>query len=94
MRICDLALNGLQNHQDLLDEKDLNVLLYGKFHNPMLGLVGAHILFQKPELSPRIEIVLRNLDHLLPESADVAALVRLAQLRGKRLNSTNLQCFG
>jgi hypothetical protein len=82
MRICDLALNGLQNHQDLLDERDLNVLLYGKFHNPMLGLVGAHILFQKPELSPRIEIVLRNLDRLLPESADVAALVRLAQLKG------------
>jgi Caspase domain len=85
-RICDLALNGLQNHQDLLEPKDLRVLLYGKFQNPMLGIVAAHILLQKQGVPPGIETILSNLDRLLPESIDVAALILLAQSRGIRFD--------
>jgi hypothetical protein len=40
----DLALTGLQNNQGFLSKKELDLLLYGKFRNPVLGLVGAHIL--------------------------------------------------
>jgi hypothetical protein len=86
MRACDVALNGLQNHQNLLDVRALDDLLHGKFHNPMLGLVGAHVLLQKPDLDPRIAVVLRNLQILLPDSADVAALVRRAELKGAKLD--------
>jgi len=44
---ADVALNGLQNNRDLLTESALNLLLNGKFENPMLGLVGAHVLIQR-----------------------------------------------
>ena len=44
---ADVALNGLQNNHDLLTEGALNLLLKGKFENPMLGLVGAHVLIQR-----------------------------------------------
>jgi hypothetical protein len=80
---CDLALNGLQNHQDLLDKKTLDILLHGKFNNPMLGLVGAHILLQRPPTNTgNIIEVLRNLHWLLPESIDLDALACLASAKG------------
>jgi len=44
---ADVALNGLQNKKDLLSEDALNLLLRAKFENPMLGLVGAHVLIQR-----------------------------------------------
>ena len=44
---ADVALNGLQNNHDLLSERALKLLLKIKFENPMLGLVGAHVLIQR-----------------------------------------------
>jgi len=79
---CDLALNGLQNNQDLLDKRSMDILLHGKFNNPMLGLVGAHILLQKSIHSPVVDEVLRNLRWLLPESVDLDALACLARAKG------------
>jgi Caspase domain len=44
---ADMALNGLQSNQDLLTDSALDLLLSGKFENPMLGLVAAHVLLQR-----------------------------------------------
>ena len=46
-RAADIALNGLQSSRDLLSENALQLLLHGKFDNPILGLVGAHVLVQR-----------------------------------------------
>jgi hypothetical protein len=98
---ADMALNGLQSNRDLLTDVALDRLLIGKFENPMLGLVAAHVLLQrrqafqtrlsledrKPKAEEQkqnnqqqrtIQVVLRNLDRLLPGSPDVAALNLLA----------------
>jgi hypothetical protein len=81
----DIALNGIQNHSDLLSNEALDLLLHGKFRDPMLGLVGAHVLLQRQSAHDRIKIVLRNLANLLPQSVDVAALEILARSRKVKL---------
>jgi hypothetical protein len=72
----DAALAGLQNRTDLLLREQRRLLLYGKFDNPMLGLVGAHVLLQARDVDRRqIETVLDNLGWLLGQDApDVRAL--------------------
>lgn len=86
----DLALDGFQNDIETLPDDELRRLLGGKFSNPMLGIVGAHILLQRlsrqaamgrsPNTADRslLEVVLGNLGYLLPGAADVAALQLLA----------------
>jgi hypothetical protein len=102
---ADVALNGLQTNQDLLNSRSLQLLLSGKFDNPMLGLVAAHVLLQrrksfsesilrKSRLSKEekqqqdrdestIKIVLQNLNRLLPNSPDVAALELFAGIKSE-----------
>ena len=46
-KTADVALNGLQSGRDLLSDSALRLLLSGKFDNPILGLVGAHVLIQR-----------------------------------------------
>lgn len=78
----DMALDGLQNNRFELPREIERTLLYGKFENPMMGLLGAHYLLQHPEGTSEQEMqgqnmasmVLENLDYLLPGSPDVAAL--------------------
>jgi Caspase domain len=54
---ADVALNGLQSNQDLLTDGALKHLLYGKFENPMLGLVAAHVLLQRQrDLQTRLSL--------------------------------------
>ncbi len=86
----DLALDGFQSGVETLTDNELQGLLSGKFSNPMLGVVGAHILLQRTthqkevEASPRIDardkltVVINNLENMLPGSPDVAALRLLA----------------
>ena len=53
----DLALNDLQNNQSSLSEGSLRLLLHAKFLNPMLGLVGAHVVLRRQEsLSARLRL--------------------------------------
>ena len=76
----DAALSGLQNGTDTLPASQRQYLLYGKFDNPMLGLVGAYSLlrFGTPERA-QIEMILGNLQSLLgPRQPDVQALELLA----------------
>lgn len=81
----DLALGALQAGAGSLPEDHLHVLLSGKFTNPMFGIVGAHLLLQERQRGPSsqpdpglLEMVLGNLESLLPGAADVAALRLLA----------------
>lgn len=88
----DVALNGLQNNALELPKQIERMLLYGKFDNPMLGLLGAHYLLNHPDASTTdlnqetrwqdmAYMVLSNMRHLLPDSPDVAALRFKAALR-------------
>lgn len=81
----DLALGALHAGVHSLPEDQLHILLSGKFTNPMFGIVGAHILLQQWQRGPSsrrdpglLEMVLGNLEGLVPGSADVAALRLLA----------------
>jgi hypothetical protein len=81
----EMALNGLHSNVLELPKKIERALLMGKFENPLLGLLGAHYLLNHPDASKSkpdlesswrntAEMVLFNLNNLLNESPDVAAL--------------------
>jgi hypothetical protein len=65
-----------------IDEDLLEDLLWGKYRNPLFGLVGAHFLLRRlatdpsdPMLNQMAETVIRNLSQLLgQESPDIQAL--------------------
>ena len=82
----DSALAGLQNGKNTLLPEERQMLLYGKFDNPMLGLVGAHVLLQDPDADPgTIETVLGNMEYLLgPDAPDNRALSLIAAKRFRR----------
>lgn len=88
----DMALSGLQNNRLELPKQIERMLLYGKFDNPMLGLLGAHYLLNHPDVNATdpgqesrwrdmADKVLSNMGYLLPDSPDVAALRFKAALR-------------
>jgi hypothetical protein len=85
--IADLVTGGRGPDQTTLDD-----LLWGKFRNPLFGLLGAHFLIRKlrrdPEPVPdeleRLAIVAKNLGALLGVNApDVVALRLWRQLISK-----------
>jgi len=81
-RAVDAALGGLQAGRDWIPREAMQLLLHGKFEDPMLGVLGAHILLLRREPpEDTLATVLGNLDGLLPESPDVAALRLLAAER-------------
>lgn len=78
----DMALTGLQNDVEIVPRHVMSDLLNRKFVNPMLGILGAHLLLRRPEPDPgSVEIVLTNLSHLIPDSPDVKALEMMAARR-------------
>ncbi len=78
----DKGLIGLQNNLDLLPRQQMRFLLDGKFENPMLGLIGAHLLLRRQEFDGAfLNFVFNNLDALLPNSPDVQALRVMAASR-------------
>jgi len=83
-RYTELALHSLVNGRSLLsmEEVDTNLLIQ-KFSNPMLGILGCHLLLrQTPIDETMIATVLRNLDGLVPGHPDVVALRVLARQAG------------
>ncbi|MCG5501534.1 hypothetical protein [Ectothiorhodospira lacustris] len=78
----DAGLAGLRDGVDLLPRTERDMLLMGKFDNPMLGLIGAHLLLldSAPDW-PLFQTVLGNLEGLLPGAMDVHALRLAATLR-------------
>jgi hypothetical protein len=76
----ELALWGLRDGRTVLPPDFLDVLLYGKFENPMFGILGAHALLLEPNIDfERFDVVMGNLDQLLPGAPDVAALWALGE---------------
>jgi len=71
-----MGLLGLRLGRDLVPGEVRSELLYGKFHNPMLGLIGAHLLLMAAEPKREyVDMVLGNLRwNLLGDVPDVRAL--------------------
>lgn len=75
----DAALQGLGSRLDLLSPGDRNIAIYGKFENPLLGLIGAHSHFLGTDRKEKLERqVLHNLWDLMPGSPDVIALLLMS----------------
>lgn len=78
----ELAHWGLRMGRSVVPENLLNVLLGTKFVNPMLGIVGAHSLLLRADTDPGLlEIVLSNLENMVPGHPDVIALRWMAAAR-------------
>ena len=71
----DLALSGLRTGRQVVPDDFLDLLLGSKFQNPMLGIVGAHAIIQRqPRDWKTFDVVVPNLEALIPGHPDVAAL--------------------
>jgi hypothetical protein len=79
---AELALASLRSNRRQLGDEHLHRLLHGKFENPMLGLLGAHMLLERG--SPKRELlaeIIGNLGTLLGSHPDVSALAYIARRR-------------
>jgi hypothetical protein len=89
--VIDMALSGLQNNVALLPKKMLRELINAKFDNPMMGLLGAHLLLKRNDATwGQMDMVLGNLGYLLGEAPDVEALRIMAALRFEKSPPVNL----
>jgi hypothetical protein len=78
----DAALSGLQNGTHTIAFSERQMLLMGKFENPMLGLIGTHLLFRSADATRNAaDEILTNLGRLLGDAPDVRALALLAHHR-------------
>jgi uncharacterized membrane protein YgcG len=73
--VLEAALAGLAEGRLDISQSDIDMLLYGKFTDPMLGIIGAHaLLLGRHPRSNLYDLVIRNLEALIPEHPDVVAL--------------------
>lgn len=78
----ELAILGLREGRSVLPNDLVSVLLGTKFVNPMLGLIGAHSLLLRDALdTDLLNVVLNNLDGMMPGHPDVVALRWMAATR-------------
>lgn len=71
----DLTLGGLRTGNQVVPDDLLDLLLGVKCQNPMLGIVGAHAVIQRRTRDWKtFDLVVQNLENLLPGHPDVAAL--------------------
>ena len=88
-RAVDLALSVLIRGQGAIPLDARQILLEGKFENPMLGLIVAWLLLREADVPQQlVDLVLDNLDRLLPQSPDVQALRAVFASRFPALVST------
>ena len=78
LRLTELARQGLAQGRIPMRSEDLHDMLWAKYENPMLGIIGAHLMLKTPEpdLNMLSEVV-DNLERLVSGHPDVLAL-RLA----------------
>jgi hypothetical protein len=75
----EAALDGLASGRVVLTPNEENELLYAKFENPMLGMIGAYAYILRGQIDyHRLGIISRNLLELLPNSPDARLLAILA----------------
>lgn len=88
----ELSLGGLRSGNLIVPDDLLNLLLNGKFQNPMLGIVGAHAMLQRYEKNWSLfDIVLDNLEKLIPGDPDVIALKLLGRHLRNDMSRANIQ---
>lgn len=81
-RLTELARQGLAQARTPIAADDLQQMLHGKFSNPMLGIFGAWFVLSRPKLDRALlDLVLENLERLIPTHPDVQAL-RIAARHG------------
>lgn len=73
-RLVELARLGLTDRRQVLPH-DVTEMLWAKWRNPMLGILGAHLLLLSPDPNwGLLSTVVRNLRHMLGPHPDVEAL--------------------
>lgn len=73
-RLAEIALDALTQHRAILSEQ-MRQILRDKFEQPLLGLIGAHLLLREPDQAGLFEVVVNNLTDMLGfEHPDVSAL--------------------
>lgn len=73
-RLTELARQGLLEKRPVL-KSEINNMMWQKFENPMLGIMGGHLMLMDP--SPNLEflgVVIENLRAMLRNHPDVEAL--------------------
>jgi hypothetical protein len=101
-RLAEIALDALTQHRAILSDH-LRMMLSGKFEQPLLGLIGAHLLIREGPPGDTFQTVVGNLTKMLgPDHPDVIALTTKLDdvprpvseppmLRGKRSNARSLR---
>jgi hypothetical protein len=75
LRLAEIARQGLADTRPVVSSRDLDTLLRGKFANPMLGILAAHVLLLADPIDEgRVRRVVERLRHLVPGHPDVGAL--------------------
>jgi hypothetical protein len=78
----EAALQGLAHGKLVLSPNWVEDFLYGKFNNPMLGLIGTYALLDQETIDyERLRIIAQNLLQLLPHSPDAKLISLLAELK-------------
>jgi hypothetical protein len=78
----ELGLWSLRDGTGGVADAVVNRLLYAKFQDPLLGIVGAHALLLEEDFDPRqFETILRNLNRIASDHPDVIALGHLVAER-------------
>ena len=77
-RAAEAALAGLRDGASSIGPDTAQLLLYGKFHNPMLGIIGLHTLLvggrSEQVSADYLRMVIGNLRSLVGDHPDVVAL--------------------
>lgn len=73
-RLAEIALDALTQHRSILSQY-MRMLLTEKFQQPLLGIIGAHLLLRDGPPGERFRLVVRNLTRMLgADHPDVIAL--------------------
>lgn len=89
VRLAELARQALAQGRDVISSQLMNELLQGKFNDPMLGIIAAHLLRQRPRPDRELlSVVTGNLLNLFGEHPDVQALLVAGKgLAGRRIEA-------
>ncbi|HVB25629.1 MAG TPA: hypothetical protein VNG51_27075 [Ktedonobacteraceae bacterium] len=80
----EAVLDGLVRNRLIMESRDLEAFLYGKFENPLLGLIACYALLEQSKVDyERLLRITNNIRHLLPHSPDSALISFLVEARGR-----------
>lgn len=75
LRLAEIARQGLADTRAVLTRRDLDAWLRGKWKNPMLGILAAHVLLLADPVDEKIvRRVIARLRELVPQHPDLRAL--------------------